>query len=141
MWLFIAIVLEVAATVCMKLSNGFSKFVPTAAMFVLYAMSFVPMTWALRRLEVSIAYAVWSAVGTALITIIGSMLFKELMTPMKMSAIALIVVGVVVLNLADSVQKRRDEMAAAERDSALVATSAAVVTPPVAPNGRNQESH
>lgn len=99
LWLFLAIVLEVAATVCLKLSDGFSKTVPTALMALLYALSFIPLALALRRIEVGVVYAVWSAVGTALITLIGFFLFKEVMTPLKMAAITMIVVGVVVLNL------------------------------------------
>lgn len=100
MWLFLAIVLEVAATVFLKLSDGFSRWLPTTAMAVLYALSFIPMALALRRMDVAIAYAVWSAVGTALITMVGMVVFHESVTPTKMGAIAMIVVGVVVLNIA-----------------------------------------
>ncbi len=101
MWLFLAILFEVAATVCMKLSDGFTRRLPTVVMAILYLLSFIPMTWAIRRLEVSIAYAVWSAVGTALISIIGVYLFKEVFTMSKVIALVLIVAGVVVLNLSD----------------------------------------
>jgi small multidrug resistance pump len=101
LWLFLAIALEVAATVCLKLSNGFSKFVPTALMALFYGSSFFPMTIALRKMEVGTAYAAWSAVGTALITIIGVLVFKEAASPLKLSAIVMIVVGVVYLNVAN----------------------------------------
>ena len=100
LWLFLAIVLEVAATVCLKLSSGFSRIVPTAIMAFCYGSSFFLMTVALRRLDVATAYAVWSAVGTALMTMIGAVVFKEAFGPMKLSAIALIIVGVVFLNVA-----------------------------------------
>lgn len=110
MWLFLAIVLEVAATVLLKLSDGFSRWVPTAVMAVLYALSFIPMALALRRMDVAIAYAVWSAVGTALITMIGMVVFHESVTPTKMGAIAMIVVGVVVLNVAGR-ERAGDELA------------------------------
>lgn len=102
LWLFLAIVLEVAATVCMKLSDGFHRVTPTALMIALYLASFAPMAWAMRRLEVGIVYAVWSAAGTALITLIGMIVFREQMTLTKMGAIALIVLGVVMLNVATS---------------------------------------
>ncbi|HYE23710.1 MAG TPA: multidrug efflux SMR transporter [Clostridia bacterium] len=110
MWLFLAIVLEVAATVLLKLSDGFSRWVPTAVMAVLYALSFIPMALALRRMDVAIAYAVWSAVGTALITMIGMVVFHESVTPTKMGAIAMIVAGVVVLNVAGR-ERAGDELA------------------------------
>ncbi len=100
-WLFVAILLEVAATIFMKLSDGFSKLVPTLIMALLYGISFFPLAIALKKMEVSTAYAVWSAVGTALVTMIGMFLFKESMSMMKVFAIALIIAGVVTLNLTE----------------------------------------
>jgi small multidrug resistance pump len=100
LWLFLAIVLEVTATVCLKLSDGFSRFLPTALMALFYGASFFPMAVALRRLDVGIAYAVWSAVGTALMTIVGVLVFKEGASLLKLSAIVMIMVGVVCLNVA-----------------------------------------
>ena len=100
-WLFAAILLEVAATVFMKLSNGFSKLVPTLIMALLYGISFFPLAIALKKMEVSTAYAVWSAVGTALVTMIGMFLFKETMSMLKVFAIAMIILGVVTLNLTE----------------------------------------
>lgn len=69
-------------------------------MAVFYGSSLLPMGLALRRLEVATAYAIWSAVGTALVTMIGMLVFKEAATPLKCGAIVLIVAGVVCLNLA-----------------------------------------
>ena len=100
-WLFVAILLEVAATIFMKLSNGFSKLMPTLIMALLYGISFFPLAIALKKMEVSTAYAVWSAVGTALVTMLGMFLFKETMSLMKVFAIAMIIAGVVALNLTD----------------------------------------
>jgi len=124
-WLFVAILLEVAATVCMKLSNGFTRALPTASMALLYALSFVPMTVALRRLEVGIAYAVWSAVGTALITVIGMWLFREPMSAAKACALGLIVFGVIMLNLADrgSSAARNDNVAQMSNEQRNVAAA------------------
>jgi small multidrug resistance pump len=99
MWLYLAIVLEVAATVCMKLSDGCSRAIPSVLMVLFYGISFFPTVMALRRLDVGMAYAVWSAVGTTLITIIGMVLFKEQMSPAKMAALGIIIFGVVMLNL------------------------------------------
>jgi len=100
-WLFLAIVLEVAATLCMKLSDGFSRSLPTAAMIVLYVLSFWPTAIAMRQLDIAVVYAVWSAVGTAAISLAGVVLFRETVSPLKITAIALIVIGVVALNLSD----------------------------------------
>lgn len=119
MWLFLAIVLEVAATVCMKLSDGFSKLVPTVVMAALYGLSFFPMAVALKRLDVGIAYAVWSAVGTALISVIGFFLFKESWTASKAVALTLIVLGVVILNVSAGGSADETQVASAKQvDSA-----------------------
>lgn len=100
-WLFVAILLEVAATVFMKLSDGFSKLIPTLIMALLYGISFFPLAIALKKMDVSVAYAVWSAVGTALVTMLGIFLFKERISLVKVGAIGLIILGVVALNLTD----------------------------------------
>jgi small multidrug resistance pump len=94
-----AIALEVAGTTSMKLSEGFTKLVPSVLLFVFYAASFVALTFALKKIEVSVAYAVWSGVGTALITAIGILYFREAATALKFISILLIIVGVVGLNL------------------------------------------
>ena len=100
-WLFVAILLEVAATVFMKFSDGFSKLIPTLIMALLYAVSFLPLAIALKKMDVSVAYAVWSAVGTAMVTIMGTFLFHEKISLVKVGGIALIILGVVALNLTE----------------------------------------
>jgi small multidrug resistance pump len=100
-WIFLAgaIALEVAGTTSMKLSEGFTRVIPSALLFVFYAASFVALTLALKKIEVSVAYAVWSGVGTALIAAIGILYFREAATVLKLASILLIIVGVVGLNL------------------------------------------
>lgn len=99
LYLVLAILLEVSGTTCMKLSEGFTKVVPSILLFVFYTLSFGMLTLALKRLDVSIAYAVWSGVGTALIAAIGVLWFAEPATALKLISLALIIAGVVGLNL------------------------------------------
>ena len=98
-WLFLAIFLEVAATVLMKLSNGLTRTAPTLGMFLLYGLSFIPMTIALKEMEIGSVYAIWSAVGTAVVAVLGVVVFHEQASALKAVAIVLIIVGVVCLNL------------------------------------------
>jgi small multidrug resistance pump len=100
-WLYLtlAILLEVSGTTCMKLSQGFTKLVPSVLLFVFYTLSMGMLTLALKRIDVSVAYAVWSGVGTALIATIGVLWFKEPLTALKLISIGLIIIGVVGLNL------------------------------------------
>jgi small multidrug resistance pump len=94
-----AILFEVSGTTCMKLSYGFTYRVPTILMFVFYGLGFVPLNLALRRIDISVAYAIWSGVGTAVITTIGILWFKEPANALKLISIALIVIGLVGLNI------------------------------------------
>lgn len=98
--LLLAIILEVAGTTCMKLSEGFSRPPYGALMFALYALSFTALTFAVKRIDISITYAVWSGLGTALIALIGIVLFKEPASWPKFASIAVIIAGIVSLNLA-----------------------------------------
>ncbi len=100
-WLHLiaAIVFEVCGTVSMKLSEGFSRVLPSVAVFVFYALSIVFLTWAIRRIDIGVAYAVWSALGTALVAAAGVALFGEPMTGLKALFLVLIVIGVVGLHM------------------------------------------
>lgn len=100
-WVFLAlaILFEVAGTTSMKLSEGFSKLVPSVLMVVFYLCSFFFIAIALKKIDVSVAYAVWAGVGTALMACVGILWFKEPLTALKIMSIGLIIAGVVGLNL------------------------------------------
>jgi small multidrug resistance pump len=100
-WIYLvgAIVLEVAGTTSMKLSFGFTKLLPSILLFVFYGLSFVAFTFALKGIDVSIAYAVWAGIGTALIAAIGMTFFKEPVSVMKLCSIMVIIIGVAGLHL------------------------------------------
>ena len=101
-WLFLALTIafEVSGTTCMRLSEGFRKPLPSALLFVFYGCALTTMTVAMRELEMAIVYAVWSGVGTAVVTAIGIWAFGESMSALKFASLALIVIGVLGLNLA-----------------------------------------
>ena len=105
-WLYLiaAILFEVAGTSALKLSQGLTKLVPSLAMALCYALSFVMMALAIKRIEVSVAYAIWSGLGTALITVVSLLVFKEPLTALKLVSLALIIGGVVGLNLGGGIQ-------------------------------------
>jgi small multidrug resistance pump len=83
-------------TTLMKM-NGFTNLVPSVLMIVFYVLTLPFFTLALKRIDVGVAYAVWSAVGTASIAIIGFIVFKEQMNPVKITAIIMIIIGMVML--------------------------------------------
>ncbi len=97
--LFGAIALEVIATVSLKTADGFTRFWPSVIVVLGYVGCFTLLGYALKTFDVALVYAIWSAIGTAAITIIGVMLFGESITLPRISGVVLIVIGVVVLNL------------------------------------------
>jgi small multidrug resistance pump len=97
-----AIVLEVMGTTSMKLSEGFTRLLPSIGVFTFYSASLVMLTLALKKWDVSVAYAIWSGLGTALIVVVGVFWFGEALTWMRAVSILLILIGVVGLNLSGS---------------------------------------
>jgi small multidrug resistance pump len=98
-YLIIAIFTEVVGTTMMKVSQGLTRLMPSIWMFVMYAISFVFMALALKKLEVSTAYAIWSGLGTAVIAAIGIAWFQESFSIAKLVGTGLIIAGVVLLNI------------------------------------------
>lgn len=98
-YLAIAIVLEVIGTTSMRYSEGFTKLIPSVVLVVSYVASFYALTLALKHMDLSIAYAIWAGVGTALIALLGITLFHEPITALKLAALSMIIGGVVLLNL------------------------------------------
>jgi len=103
-WLYLglAIGLEIIATSMLKLSAGMTRLVPSLLVFPLYGLSFTGLAFALKSVELGTAYAIWSAVGTAVIAVIGVFYFGEALSPLKLVSLALVIAGVIGLNLSAS---------------------------------------
>ena len=100
--LAIAIGSEVAGTIALKYTEGFTRPIPSAVVVGGYALSFWMLALVLKEMPVGIAYAVWAAVGTAMVAGIGIVAFGEPAGTLKLLSLALIIAGVVGLNLAGS---------------------------------------
>lgn len=98
-YLLAAIAAEILATSLMKATEGFTRLWPTVACLVGYAVSLVALSQAVKGVPVGVAYALWSALGTAAIVAIGAAFLGEPLTLIKVAGISLIVAGVVTLNL------------------------------------------
>ncbi len=103
-WLYLgtAIVAEVIGTSFLKSSEGFTRLLPSLIVLVSYAAAFYLLSLTLKTLPVGIAYAVWSGVGVALIAVIGAVVFGQTLDLAGILGIALIVAGVVVINVFSS---------------------------------------
>ena len=98
LWLALAIGSEIIATVSLKLSNGFTRPLPSVVVVLGYAMSFYALSISLRTIPLGVVYAIWSGVGTAAIVVIGLFVFRETLDLVKVVGIGLIITGVVMLN-------------------------------------------
>ena len=101
-WIYLsaAILFEVAGITSMKLSRGLSEPLPSLAVIIFYICSAAAVILALKRIELSTAYAIWSGVGTALAAMIGMAYFREPLSWFKLASLALVILGVVGLSLA-----------------------------------------
>ncbi len=104
----IAIFFEIAGTTCMKLSEEFTRLVPSILIFLFYGLCLTFLTLSLRKIEVSIVYAVWSGLGTIVITSIGIIWFRESFTPLKVMSIFLRIIGVIGLNVGEYLQNYKN---------------------------------
>lgn len=100
-WLYlaIAIVSEVIAISALKTSEGFTRLTPSLLVVGGYALAFFLLSLCLRAIPLGVAYAIWSGVGTALVLLVGWLLYQQPLDATALIGIALIVAGVLILNL------------------------------------------
>lgn len=99
LFLALAIASELLGSTSLKLSQGFTRLVPSVFVVLGFGAAFYFLSQALRTIPLSVSYAVWSGVGTAATVLIGVWLFKESFDLVKAAGIVAILVGVVLLNL------------------------------------------
>jgi quaternary ammonium compound-resistance protein SugE len=94
--------LEVGFASMLKLSNNFTKLWPTIGFLVFASGSFSLLAWSLKTLPIGTAYAVWTGIGGAGTAILGMILFKDPVSFGRITAIAFIITGVILLNYTSS---------------------------------------
>ena len=97
--LFVAIVAEVVATSALKASENFTRLVPSAMVVAGYAIAFTCLSMTLKTFPLGVAYAIWSGVGTALVAVVGWLVYKQQLDLPAIAGIALIITGTIILNL------------------------------------------
>jgi small multidrug resistance pump len=99
LFLAIAIAAEVAGTTFLKLSDGFTKPVPSVLTVLGYGVSFYFLSIALRSIPTGVAYAIWSGVGIILITLIAWFFQGQKLDAPAIGGMGLIIAGLLVMNL------------------------------------------
>lgn len=97
--LLLAILSEIMGTMSLRLSQGFTRPLPSLFVLVGYGLTFYLLSLSLKHIPLSIAYAIWAGLGTAGTVIIGTFVFRETMDVWRIFGIMLILAGVFVLNL------------------------------------------
>lgn len=98
-YLCLAVVAEVIGTSALKASEEFTKLGPTLLVIAGYGIAFYMLTLVLRTIPIGVAYAIWSGIGIALISLIGVVVFRQSLDLPAVIGIGLIVAGVAVINL------------------------------------------
>ena len=101
-WLAGAILAEVCATSALKQANGFTRLLPSLVVVIGYGVAFYCLSQTLKTIPVGLAYAIWSGVGTVLIALVGWLFYQQKLDLAAILGMALIVSGVLVLNLFSS---------------------------------------
>ncbi|MFT3850163.1 MAG: multidrug efflux SMR transporter [Propionivibrio sp.] len=103
-WLLLsaAIGSEVLATSALRLADGFTRPLPSLVSLLGYVSSFYCRSLALRSVPLGIAYAIWCGIGLLLISLVGTVLYKQLLDWPAILGIALIGSGVLVISLFSS---------------------------------------
>ncbi|WP_018654532.1 DMT family transporter [Actinomadura flavalba] len=101
-WVLVVVagLFEVAMALSLKAARGFTVPVPSVLFLVFAVASFGLLSLALRRLDVGTAYAAWVGIGAVGTAVLGMVAFGDDASPLRIAALALIVAGVVTLNLA-----------------------------------------
>ena len=99
LFLFIAIVFEIIGTSVLKLSEQFTKVVPSIISIIAYITAFYFLSLTLRTIPVGIAYAIWSGVGIVLISVVGVVYFKQSLDLPAILGLGLIIAGVIIINV------------------------------------------
>jgi len=97
--LFFAILSEVIATTSLKLSDGFTKLVPSVIVVIGYGASFYLLSISLKVIPIGLAYAIWSGVGIVLTVIAGMIIWRETLDWARVTGIIFILLGILVINL------------------------------------------
>lgn len=110
LFLSISIISELVATSLLKLSDGMSVFLPSVGVAVGYGLAFYFLSLSLKTIPLSLAYAIWSGVGTALTALIGVIFWGEVLTILMLVGIVFIIGGVVLLNSSKEMEEVQDQM-------------------------------
>ncbi len=103
-YLALAIIAEVVATSALKSSQEFTRLMPSVIVVLGYGIAFYLLSLVLKTIPVGVAYAIWAGVGIALVATVSAIMFNQMPDAPAVIGIALIISGVVVINVFSKMQ-------------------------------------
>jgi small multidrug resistance pump len=103
-YLGLAVIAEVVATSALKSSQGFTRLIPSLVVVVGYGAAFYLLSIVLKTIPIGVAYAIWAGVGIALVTAVSAIAFNQMPDAPAVLGIALIISGVIVINVFSKMQ-------------------------------------
>ncbi len=97
--LLLAVSAEIVGTSCLKLTQGFSRPLPTLVVLGAYAIAFLLLSRVVETSPLGITYALWSGIGIVAIVLVGLLAYRQVPTPAQLVGIGLITAGVITVNL------------------------------------------
>ncbi|SFO96893.1 DMT family transporter [Salibacterium halotolerans] len=97
-FLAVSLIFAVIGNISVKLSDGFRRRLPSAGVFLFYIFCIYFLTISVQKIEISTAYAIWSGMTIAATTLLGIVFFQESADKRKLSSIACIILGVLLLH-------------------------------------------
>ena len=116
-YLFFAIIFEVTGTLMLPISKNFTKPIPSVIIIALYIFSTYLMTFTLDYFPIGIVYAIWSAMGIAIVAIVSYFVYSQSLQWQAIIGLILVIAGVVLLNLFSSEAKSDEKSEKPSRDS------------------------
>ena len=98
LFLFGAVICEVAGTMLLPVTQNFSKLLPSSILAICYMSAFYLLTFVVNKIPIAIVYATWSGLGIFTVAIFGYIFFKQILSWQAILGLFLIVVGVVLVN-------------------------------------------
>ena len=116
-YLFFAIIFEVTGTLMLPISKNFTKPIPSIIIIALYIFSTYLMTFTLDYFPIGIVYAIWSAMGIAIVAIVSYFIYSQSLQWQAIFGLILIIAGVILLNLFSADSKSLEEEKEINRDT------------------------
>ena len=117
LYLFLAIIAETLGTTFLKMSNGFTQLFPSILAIALFCLALFLSAITLKYLAVGIVYAIWSAMGIAIVAIVSYFVYSQSLQWQAIIGLILVIAGVVLLNIFSSEAKSKENSEKPNRDS------------------------